>query len=163
MSDDETPAPGGSGDDGAGAGVKQAKSKPAKKPGSKPAKAKGGKPGKKKPMGKRARAAQEKRAEPSVAGHPRAGRHVRQAKGWGGLVGFAAAAYLSMRAGVPTYEIGIRALAAGAAGYLLAWACSVTVWRHLLDAELRLVAERVAAERAERVGAAEAATAARRE
>ena len=76
-------------------------------------------------------------AGPSVANHPRASYQVRRAKGWGGLAGFAIAAYLSYKAGVPTSDLGLRALVAGIAGYMLAWACSVTVWRHLVLAELR--------------------------
>jgi hypothetical protein len=103
----------------------------------------------KKSAGKQAPMAEATSSGPSVAGHPRAGSHVRQAKGWGGLVGFAIAAYLSVQAGVPTYEVGIRALAAGAAGYLLAWTCSVTVWRHLVLAELRVAADRRKAERSD--------------
>jgi hypothetical protein len=80
-------------------------------------------------------------AGPSVATHPRASYQVRRAKGWGGLAGFAIAAYLSYKAGVPTSDLGLRALAAGIAGYMLAWACSVTVWRHLVLAELRAAVE----------------------
>jgi hypothetical protein len=79
----------------------------------------------------------------SVASHPRAAARVRRAKGWGGLVAFAIAAYLAISAGVPPYQAGIRALAAGVAGYLLAWACSVTLSRHLALAELRVTAERL--------------------
>jgi hypothetical protein len=78
----------------------------------------------------------------SVAAHPRASYHVSRAKGWGGLAGFAIAAYLSHQAGVPTFQLGLRALAAGVAGYMLAWACAVTVWRHLVLAELRAAVER---------------------
>jgi hypothetical protein len=83
---------------------------------------------------------------PSVASHPRARYQVRRAKGWGGLAGFAIAAYLSHKAGVPTFDLGIRAIAAGIAGYLLAWACAVTVWRHLVLAELRAIVERRSAD-----------------
>jgi hypothetical protein len=79
---------------------------------------------------------------PSVASHPRASYQVRRAKGWGGLAGFAIAAYLSYKAGVPTFDLGLRAIIAGMAGYMLAWACSVTVWRQLVLAELRAVADR---------------------
>lgn len=78
---------------------------------------------------------------PSVAATPRAAAQVRRAKGWGGLVGFAAAAYFSYRASVPPELIGLRAIAAGIAGYMVAWACTVTVWRYLLLAELRAAAE----------------------
>jgi hypothetical protein len=82
---------------------------------------------------------------PSVASHPRASYQVRRAKGWGGLAGFGIAAYLSHKAGVPTVDLGLRAIIAGMAGYMLAWACAVTVWRHLVMAELRAAAERAAA------------------
>ena len=85
-------------------------------------------------------------AGPSVASHPRASYQVRRAKGWGGLAGFAIAAYLSHKAGVPTFDTGIRAIAAGLAGYMLAWACAVTVWRHLVLAELRAIVERRSAD-----------------
>jgi hypothetical protein len=78
---------------------------------------------------------------PSVAGHPRASYQVRRAKGWGGIAGFAIAAYLSHKAGVPTVDIGLRAIAAGMVGYMLAWACAVTIWRHLVLAELRAAHE----------------------
>jgi hypothetical protein len=84
-------------------------------------------------------------AGPSVAGHPRASLQVRRAKGWGGLAGFGLAAYLSYRAGVPTVDLGARAVLAGLAGYMIAWACAVTVWRHLVLAELRAVVDRARA------------------
>jgi hypothetical protein len=70
----------------------------------------------------------------SIASSPRAAAQVRRAKGWGGLFGFGLALYISWQAGVP--------LAAGIAGYMLAWACMVTIWRQLLVAEVRTMAER---------------------
>jgi hypothetical protein len=79
---------------------------------------------------------------PSVAAHPRAGYQVRRAKGWGGIAGFGIAAYLSHKAGVPTFDVGLRAIAAGMVGYMVAWACAVTIWRHLVLAELRAAHER---------------------
>jgi hypothetical protein len=82
---------------------------------------------------------------PSVANHPRARYQVRRAKGWGGIAGFAIAGYLSYKAGVPTFNLGLRALVAGIVGYMLAWMCAVTVWRHLVLAELRAVVERTQA------------------
>jgi hypothetical protein len=96
--------------------------------------------GKKAKKGKKGKG--EHSAGPSVAAHPRASLQVRRAKGWGGLVGFGLAAYLSYKAGVPTADLGIRAVVAGLAGYMIAWACAVTVWRHLVLAELRAVVER---------------------
>ncbi|MGH2927267.1 MAG: hypothetical protein ACRDL8_03590 [Solirubrobacteraceae bacterium] len=77
----------------------------------------------------------------SVAGHPRAAAAVKRAKGFGGIAGFVLAAYASYKAGVPPEQIGLRALAFGVAGYMLAWACSVTIWRHLVLAELRAAVE----------------------
>jgi len=79
---------------------------------------------------------------PSVANHPRASYQVRRAKGWGGIAGFAIAGYLSYKAGVPMFDVGVRALVAGIVGYMLAWMCAVTVWRHLVLAELRAAVER---------------------
>src|ERR1700751_5093697 len=87
------------------------------------------KKGQKDKKGKKGKA--DASAGPSVAAHPRASYQVRRAKGWGGLAGFAVAAYLSYKAGVPTVDLGLRAIIAGIIGYLLAWACAVTVWRHL--------------------------------
>lgn len=78
--------------------------------------------------------------------HPRAARHIRAAKGWGGLIGFGLVALLSYRAGVPDFEVGVRALAGGVVGYLVAWTGAVHVWRHLAVAELR-AAQRRALER----------------
>jgi hypothetical protein len=77
----------------------------------------------------------------SVAGHPRAAAQVRRAKGLGGVGFFAIAAYLSYKAGVPADQIALRAVAVGIAGYMLTWACSVTIWRHLVLAELRAAVE----------------------
>lgn len=78
---------------------------------------------------------------PSVANHPRARAHVRMAKGWGGIIGFSIAGYMAHKAQVPFAIAGLRALAAGVAGYVVAWGCTVTVWRHLVVAELRAAAE----------------------
>jgi hypothetical protein len=82
---------------------------------------------------------------PSVAGHPRAVAQVRRAKGLGGVGGFALAAVLGFKAGIPPDQVGERALGAGVAGYMLAWACAVAVWRHLVLAELRTLADRALA------------------
>ncbi|HYB27470.1 MAG TPA: hypothetical protein VEF89_12695 [Solirubrobacteraceae bacterium] len=107
------------------------------KKGDKGAEKAAGKKDKKKGKGSRDAA-----AGPSVAAHPRASYQVRRAKGWGGIAGFALAGYLSYKAGVPTFDLALRALIAGIVGYMLAWACAVTVWRQLLVAELRAAVER---------------------
>lgn len=78
-------------------------------------------------------------ALPSVANHPRAGAQIARAKAWGGLGGFALVVVLSLRAGVPTADALLRAIAGGIAAYVAAWACAVAVWRHLVIAELRAV------------------------
>lgn len=115
------------------------------KKGAADAKGKGGK-GKKGKGGKGAASANDRT---SVAGHPRAAAQVRMAKGWGGIGAFVIAAYLAHSAHVPADQVGLRALAAGVAGYVLAWACSVAVWRHLVMAEMRTLVEsgRMAVER----------------
>jgi hypothetical protein len=72
----------------------------------------------------------------SIAAHPRAVRRVAQAKGWGGLLGFLAAGYLSLSTHTVT-EAGFRALVAGVVCYAIVWAGAVFLWRHLVMAELR--------------------------
>jgi hypothetical protein len=83
-------------------------------------------------------------AGPSVAAHPRAARHVARAKGWGGLAGFALGGYMSL----PTSTLaaaGLRALIAGVACYLAAWAGAVFVWRHLVMLQIAGARERLRA------------------
>jgi hypothetical protein len=99
----------------------------------------------KKKKGKDASAAPSAGGGPSVANHPRARYQVRRAKGWGGIAGFVIAGYLSYKAGVPTFDVGLRALVFGIVGYMLSWMCAVTVWRHLVLAELRAAVERTQA------------------
>lgn len=77
----------------------------------------------------------------SVAGHPRAAAQVRRAKGFGGVTFFLITAYLSYKAQIPPDKVALRALIGGIGGYLLAWMCAVTVWRHLVLAELRAAIE----------------------
>lgn len=90
----------------------------------------------------------------SIANHPRAGAQVARAKAWGGLGGFLLVALLSLRAGVPTPDALLRAIAAGVVGYVATWAAAVLVWRHLVVAELRAVRRHRAAEAAARRAAA---------
>ena len=81
----------------------------------------------------------------SIAGHPYAASAVRSLKGWGGVIGFALAAILSLRAGVPLAVLGLRAIVAGLAGYMVAWWCGVAAWRAIVTAEARAMLERRAA------------------
>jgi hypothetical protein len=77
--------------------------------------------------------------------HPRAQLHIRKAKGWGGLVAFAVVAYLSLNAGVPFADAGLRALGAGVAGFVVCWGAAVLVWHNLAQAELELTRRRLLA------------------
>jgi hypothetical protein len=76
---------------------------------------------------------------PSIANHPRAGAQVARAKAWGGLAGFLFVGFLSWKAHVPVSDLLLRAIMGGIAGYVVAWAAAVAVWRHLVIAELRAV------------------------
>jgi hypothetical protein len=73
----------------------------------------------------------------TVRSHPKAAAQVRAAKGWGGLIGFGGAVLLSLRAGVPPEVALLRGLQCGVIMLLLAWGCTIAVWRHLIVAELR--------------------------
>lgn len=92
----------------------------------------------------------------SIANHPRAGAQIARAKAWGGLAGFLLVGLLSMRAGVPTADTLLRAIAGGVVVYVATWAGAVLVWRHLVVAELRAVRRHRAAEAAARRAAAAA-------
>jgi hypothetical protein len=72
-----------------------------------------------------------------IAEHPRAVRQIRRARALGGLAALAAVATLSLRAGVPVFDAGVRALASGVAAYVVVWACAVHAWRHIAVAELQ--------------------------
>lgn len=89
----------------------------------------------------------------SIATHPRARASVRQAKAWTGLVCFALAGALSLQASVPVVQAGARALAAGIAGYLIAWWFTMMVWRQLMIAEQKVAIEELERRRAEREAA----------
>ena len=116
----------------------------------------------KKDKGKKGPAAPADTVQPSVSAHPRARRSINRTKAWAGLAVFAIVALLSYRAGVPTFEIGVRALVAGIAGYLLAWFAAVLLWQRLVLQELKEETERrkaahEAALEAQRTAQAEAA------
>ncbi|HTW11730.1 MAG TPA: hypothetical protein VME01_03225 [Solirubrobacteraceae bacterium] len=85
----------------------------------------------------------------SIATHPRARASVRKIKAWTGLGAFVIAAALSLKASVPTIDVGERALIAGIAGYMLAWWFSMLVWRHLMLAEQRAAVEEIERRRAD--------------
>jgi hypothetical protein len=81
----------------------------------------------------------------SIGAHPRAGRSVQRARALGGLAGFLLTIALSLNAGVPAWDATARALMAGVAVHLAAWAVAVAVWRQLMLAELHAAHARRAA------------------
>lgn len=89
----------------------------------------------------------------SIATHPRARESVRRAKAWTGLIAFAIAGALSLKASVPVAQTGARAIAAGIAGYLIAWWFTMMVWRQLMIAEQKVAIEEIERRRAEREAA----------
>jgi hypothetical protein len=89
----------------------------------------------------------------SIATHPRARESVRRAKAWTGLIAFAVAGGLSLEASVPVVQAGARAIAAGIAGYLVAWWFTMMVWRQLMIAEQKVAIEEIERRRAEREAA----------
>jgi hypothetical protein len=85
-----------------------------------------------------------------IAAHPRASAQVRRAKGAGGLVAFAIAAWATYRAGGDAAAVLAWGLCAGVAGALVAWAAAVTAWRALMIAEMREARARAIARAQER-------------
>ena len=81
-------------------------------------------------------------SKPKVSEHPVAARQIARARAWGALIGFVLAYWLSRRAGLPFPESGCRALVAGLACRMLAWAAVVTVWRQLIPAQIAAARER---------------------
>jgi uncharacterized membrane protein YccC len=67
---------------------------------------------------------------------PRAAAGIARAKSLGGLAGFALAAFASY-AHEPLFTVAGRALLGGIAGYVVAWAVALTVWRRIMRAETR--------------------------
>ena len=74
--------------------------------------------------------------KPKISEHPVAARQIARVRAWAALIGFVLAYWLSRRAGLPFPESGGRALVAGLACRMLAWAAVVTVWRQLIPAEI---------------------------
>lgn len=80
-----------------------------------------------------------------LAAHPRALRHIRLARAWAGLIGFALAGVAAGAAELSAFDVGLRALAGGVAGCLAGWTIAVAVWRQLALAELNALAARLLA------------------
>ena len=72
-----------------------------------------------------------------LAAHPRAQRAIGRAKAIGGVIGFVIGLWLGSRAGLPSWDTGVRALAGGIAGWLIVWVAAVQIWKQLVIAEYR--------------------------
>jgi hypothetical protein len=77
-----------------------------------------------------------------LSAHPRAVRSVRRVRARAGLAALLLTLFLSLQAGVPAWDATARALIAGIAVHLAAWAVAVTVWRQIMLAELHALHER---------------------
>ena len=85
----------------------------------------------------------------TLKGHPRAAGSIRRAKARGGLAGFAIAALGSWAHGGAIVTVLVHGLEGGIAGYVVCWFAAVTIWRHVVRAELKAALEkRVAAQAA---------------
>ena len=74
--------------------------------------------------------------------HPRARRSIARAKAIGGVIGFLIGLWLGSRAGLPSWDTGVRALAGGIAGWLLVWVAAVQIWKQLIIGEYRAAERR---------------------
>ena len=74
----------------------------------------------------------------TLSEHPRAQRSIARAKAIGGVIGFVIGLWLGARAGLPSWDTGVRALAGGVAGWLLVWLAAVQIWKQLILAEYRV-------------------------
>jgi hypothetical protein len=72
-----------------------------------------------------------------LSAHPRAKRSIARTKAIGGLAGFVIGFWLASKAGLPSWDVGARALAGGIGGYVLLWLFAVTFWRQYALAEFR--------------------------
>ena len=80
-----------------------------------------------------------------VAEHPVSSAAIRRAKSTGGLLAFAVTLALGLMHGADLSTACVRALGAGIAGYMVAWAAAVAIWRHLLRAQAKAVLANAAA------------------
>jgi hypothetical protein len=77
-----------------------------------------------------------------LSAHPRATRSIARSKALGGLIGFVLGLWFASRAGLPSWDTGLRALVGGISGYVLIWIAAVQLWRQIALAELRAVQKR---------------------
>ncbi|WP_354699821.1 hypothetical protein DSM112329_00079 [Paraconexibacter sp. AEG42_29] len=80
-----------------------------------------------------------------LADHPRATGQIRTVRSWVSLVAFLVVLVFSLRAGASLEDGLLRAMEAGAIGYLIAWAAMVVAWRQLAQAEIESARRRIVA------------------
>jgi hypothetical protein len=73
-----------------------------------------------------------------VSAHPRAQASIRRARGMAGIAGFLIVGLLALQAGLPTFDVLLRALAGGIAAHFIAWVAALALWRRLIVAELEV-------------------------
>ena len=83
----------------------------------------------------------------SIAGHPRAKLAIRRARSRAAFVVFLLVLLFGHKAGLSWFDATWRALVAGLAANLIAWRCAISVWRHIIVAELRQAEEAYAERR----------------
>jgi hypothetical protein len=77
-----------------------------------------------------------------LSAHPRAQRSIARLKAFGGLAGFLVGFWIASKSGLPSWDVGVRALAGGIAGYVLVWVGAVQFWRQYALAEYRAAEKR---------------------
>ena len=93
----------------------------------------------------------------SIAAHPRARGWIRRTRARVSLSAFALVLLVAVHAGVPGETAVLRALIAGIAAFLCAWAVGLMLWKQIVLSELRAAYDRREARRRELVEAAAAA------
>jgi hypothetical protein len=96
----------------------------------------------------------------SIAAHPRARSWIRRARARVALIAFALVLLVALHAGVPGQTAVVRALVAGIAAFLAAWAVGLVLWKQIVISELRAAYDRREARRRELIERAAAAAAA---
>jgi hypothetical protein len=77
----------------------------------------------------------------SLAAHPRAKAGIRRARTRAALIAFALVLVLNLAGNQTAFDATWRALIAGIVVNVIAWRCAIIVWRHIVIAEVRQLAE----------------------
>jgi hypothetical protein len=77
----------------------------------------------------------------SIAAHPRAKASIRRARTRAALIAFALVLLLNLAGDQTAFDATWRALIAGIVVNVIVWRCAIVVWRHIVIAEVRQLAE----------------------